>query len=171
MIEMYIPRLDIMLGWLRSKIQQLPVSSENFTSHPKPEQIECLHNYVKLLEKERSSLQISQFHCQYSMDEVIRWEKQLVAEMNMPNLMAAFQSPGDQRSLLQIPQLKAGTPLQSTNLPSSTLSSCTPLASTDLPGKPEYQQNVVLSSLPKDGNIAISFLSLFDMFQTNVYTA
>ncbi|KAI3866894.1 hypothetical protein MKX03_027127 [Papaver bracteatum] len=133
MIEMYIPRLDIMLGWLRSKIQQLPVSSEIFTSHPKPEQIKCLHNYVKCLEKERSSLQISQFHCQYSMDEVIRWEKRLVEEMNMPNLMAAFQSPGDQRSLLQITQLKAGTPLQSTNLPSSALSSCTPLASSDLP--------------------------------------
>ncbi|KAI3869530.1 hypothetical protein MKX03_000853 [Papaver bracteatum] len=132
MIEMYIPRLDIMLGWLRSKIQQLPVSSENFTSRPKPEQIECLHNYVKFLEKERSSLQISQFHCQYSMDEVIRWEKRLVEEMNMPNLMAAFQSPGDQRSLLQIPQLRAGTPLQSA-LPSSALSSCTPLASSDLP--------------------------------------
>ncbi|KAI3901194.1 hypothetical protein MKW92_019500 [Papaver armeniacum] len=133
MIEMYIPRLDIMIGWFRSKIQQLPVSSESFTSHPKPEQIECLHNYVKILEKERSSLQISQFHCQYSMGEVIRWEKRLVEEMNVPNLMAAFQSPGDQRSLLQIPQQKARTLLQSTNLPSSALSSCTPLTSSDLP--------------------------------------
>ncbi|KAI3941881.1 hypothetical protein MKW98_009091 [Papaver atlanticum] len=133
LIEMYIPRLDIMLAWLHSKIQQLPVSSENFPSNLRPEEIEFLHKYVTGLEKEQSLLQRSQIHCSYSMDDVIRWEKRLVGNMNMPNLMAAFQSPGDQRSLLQIPQQKAGTPLQSTNLSSSTLSSCTPLASSDLP--------------------------------------
>ncbi|KAI3839841.1 hypothetical protein MKW98_010146 [Papaver atlanticum] len=128
MIEVYIPRLDIMLGWLRSKIEQLPVSSENSPSHPKPEETEHLRKYVTCLEKEQSLLQRSQSHCRYSMDAVICWEKRLVGSMNMPNLMAALQLP-----LLQIPQLKAGTPLQSTNLPSSTLSSCTPLASSDLP--------------------------------------
>ncbi|KAI3956750.1 hypothetical protein MKW92_027016 [Papaver armeniacum] len=128
MIEVYIPRLDIMLGWLRSKIEQLPVSSENSPSHPKPEEIEHLHKYVTCLEKEQSLLQRSQSHCRYSMDAVIRWEKRLVGSMNMPNLMAALQLP-----LLQIPQLKAETPLESTNSPSSTLSSCTPLASSDLP--------------------------------------
>ncbi|KAI3982690.1 hypothetical protein MKX01_010173 [Papaver californicum] len=118
MIEVYIPWLDNMLCWLGSRIQQLPISSEIFPSR----------------------------------------EKRLVGFMNMPNLMEAFQLPGDQSSLLQIPQLKmlgmcyrlsqsvvkfclldqvymstAGTPLQSTNLPSYTLSSCTPLASSDLP--------------------------------------
>ncbi|XP_026453360.1 mediator of RNA polymerase II transcription subunit 15a-like [Papaver somniferum] len=130
---MYIPRLDIMLGWLRSRLEQLPVSAENIPSNLQPEEIEFLRKYIKGLEKEQSFLQRSEIHCSYSMDDVIRWEKRLVGNMNMPNLMADFQSPGDQRSLLQIPQQKAGTPLQSTNLPSSTLSSCTPLASSDLP--------------------------------------
>ncbi|KAI3869529.1 hypothetical protein MKX03_000852 [Papaver bracteatum] len=133
LIELYIPRLDIMLGWLRSRLEQLPVSSENIPSNLRPEEIEFLHKYVTGMEKERSLLQRSEIHCSYSMDDVIRWEKRLVANMNMPNLMAAFQSLGDQRSLLQIPQQKAGTPLQSTSLPSSTLSSCTTLASSDLP--------------------------------------
>ncbi|KAI3978276.1 hypothetical protein MKX01_003439 [Papaver californicum] len=155
MVEVYIPRLDKMLLWLRSEIQQLPISSENSPSHVEPEDIEFLLKYVTVLEKELSLLQRSQSHCRYSMDAVIRWEKRLVGNMNMPNLMAAFKLPGDQLSLLQIPQLKhhgsnqnntlidqksmltslmkAGTPLQSTNLPSYTLSSCATLASSDLP--------------------------------------
>ncbi|KAI3866893.1 hypothetical protein MKX03_027126 [Papaver bracteatum] len=128
MVEMYIPRLDIMLGWLRSRIEQLPVSSENFPSNLQPEEIEFLHKYVTCLEKEQFLLQRSQSYSRYSMDAVIRWEKRLVGNMNMANLMAAFQLP-----LLQIPQLKVGTPLQSTNSPSSTLSSCTPSASSDSP--------------------------------------
>ncbi|XP_026452820.1 uncharacterized protein LOC113353433 [Papaver somniferum] len=126
LIEMYIPRLDIMLAWLRPRIEQLP--SENFPFHMLPEEIEFLRKFVVGLEKEQSFLQRSQNYCQYSMDAVIRWEKRLVGNMNMPNLMAALQLP-----LLQIPQLKSGTPLQSTNLPSSTLSSCTTLASSDTP--------------------------------------
>ncbi|KAI3905503.1 hypothetical protein MKW92_052625 [Papaver armeniacum] len=86
-------------------------------------------------------------HRRYAMDDLIRWEKRL-GYMKLLILMAAIQLP-------------AGTLLNPANLPSYALYSCSPLASSDLPRKPEYQQNVVLSSLPKDGNIRQMLVSSF----------
>ncbi|XP_026452817.1 mediator of RNA polymerase II transcription subunit 15a-like [Papaver somniferum] len=41
-----------------------------------------------------------------SMNDVIRWEKKLVGYLNLPNVMAAVQLPGDLLSQLQIPRMK-----------------------------------------------------------------
>ncbi|XP_026448240.1 mediator of RNA polymerase II transcription subunit 15a-like isoform X1 [Papaver somniferum] len=176
MKQKYFPRLDEMLRRL-GKIQQLPIPLENL----KPDEIEDLHGYKEDLKTARSFLSKSQGHRRYAMDDLIRWEKRLLGYMKLPILMAAVQLPGDLLSQLQIPQLKqhdsnqnttlidqksmltslpkAGTLLKPAKLPSYALSSCTPLASSDLLGKPEYQQNVVLSSLPKDGNIGQMLVS------------
>ncbi|KAI3883852.1 hypothetical protein MKW92_032969 [Papaver armeniacum] len=151
MKQVYIPRLDEMLRRL-DKIQ-LPIPLENL----KPDEIKEFREYKTDLKTARSFLPKLQGHRRYAMDDLIHWEKRLLGYMKLPILMAAIQLPGDLLSQLQIPQLKqhdsTGTLLNPANLPSYALYSCSPLASSDLPRKPEYQQNVVLSSLPKDGNI------------------
>ncbi|XP_026422895.1 mediator of RNA polymerase II transcription subunit 15a-like [Papaver somniferum] len=175
MKQVYIPRLDEMLRrW--GEVQQLPIHLENL----KPDEIKEFCEYKTDLKTARSLLPKLQGHCWY-MDDVIRWEKRLLGYMKLPILMEAVQLPGDLLSQLQIPQLKqhdsnqnntlieqtsvltslpkAGTLLKPANLPSYAPYSCTPLASSDLPGKPEYQQNVVLSSLPRDGNIGHTLVS------------
>ncbi|KAI3928387.1 hypothetical protein MKW98_023988 [Papaver atlanticum] len=176
MNEVYIPRLDEMLLRL-GKIQQLPIPLENL----KLDEIKDLREYKTNLKQARSVLPKLQGYHRYAMDDLIHWEKRLRRYMKWPILMAAVQLPGDLLSQLQIPQLKqhdsnqnntlvdrksmlaslpkAGTLLQSANLRSYTLPSCTPSASSDIPGKPEYQQNVVRSSLPNDGNIGQMLVS------------
>ncbi|KAI3928388.1 hypothetical protein MKW98_023989 [Papaver atlanticum] len=164
MKQVYIPRLDEMLRRL-DKIQ-LPIPLENLN----PDEIKEFREYKTDLKTARSFLPKLQGHCWYAMDDLIRWEKRLLGYMKLPILMAAIQLPGDLLSQLQIPQLKqhdssqnntlidqtsmlTSLPKAGTLLSPANLLSCTPLASSDLPVKPEYQQNVVLSSLPKDGNI------------------
>ncbi|MCL7036767.1 hypothetical protein MKW94_019840 [Papaver nudicaule] len=82
----YIPLLDKMLR-LGSKNQQL-----------NPGENEFLSKYITVLIKRRSLLERSQGHCWRSMDDLIRWERQLVVLMNCPNLMAAAQLPVDAMS-------------------------------------------------------------------------
>ncbi|OVA09212.1 hypothetical protein BVC80_659g44 [Macleaya cordata] len=79
--------------------------------------------------------------------------------ISSPQLLQAASSQISQHSSPQIDQQsmltslsKAGTPLQSANSPSISLSPSTPLASSPLPGKPE-KQNSGLSSLSNAGNI------------------
>ncbi|RZC67766.1 hypothetical protein C5167_011455 [Papaver somniferum] len=59
------------------------------------------------------------------MDDVIRWEKQIVKFLNLPNLMEAVQLPGDLLSQLQIPQQKQHDSNQ--NNPEKSVSTITPI--------------------------------------------
>ncbi|RZC43720.1 hypothetical protein C5167_036676 [Papaver somniferum] len=124
MKEAYIPLLDEMLSRLDCRFQQLPISSEIFPSHLKPDEVEYLLKYKTKLEKARSLLQISRGP-RRSMDDVIRWEKQIVRFLNLPNLMEAVQLPGDLLSQLQIPQQKQHDSNQ--NNPEKSVSTITPI--------------------------------------------
>ncbi|KAI3869531.1 hypothetical protein MKX03_000854, partial [Papaver bracteatum] len=124
MKEAYIPLLDQMLSRLDCRIQQLPISSENLPSDLKPDEFEYLQKYKTKLETPRYMLQKSRGPCQ-SMDAVIRYEKQMVRDLNLPNLVAAVQLPDDLLSQLQIPQLKQHDSNQ--NNPEKSVSTMTPI--------------------------------------------
>ncbi|KAI3849006.1 hypothetical protein MKX03_011449 [Papaver bracteatum] len=149
MKPMYFPRLDEMLRRL-GKIQQLPIPLENL----KPNEIKDLHGYKEDLKTARSFLSKSQGHRWYAMDDLIpvQLPGDLLSQFQIPQLkqhdITQNNTPIDQKSM-QTSLPKAGTLLKPANLRSYALSSC----------KPEYQQNVVLSSLPKDGNIGQTLVS------------
>ncbi|KAI3866895.1 hypothetical protein MKX03_027128 [Papaver bracteatum] len=156
MKEAYLPLMDAMVRRLGCRIQQLPISSENFPSHLKPDEIVYLQKYKTKLETARSLLQISRGPRQ-SMDAVIRWEKQTVRHLNLPNAMAAVQLPDDLLSQLQIPQLKQHDSNQ--NNPEKSVSTMTPI---------ERLVKAVERSSPKALSAAVddipSVVSMTDVF-------